>query len=502
MVDGKKKSKSDPVTKTKKPRKKAVDIAEKSVNVKKNITKTIKNLSPSPLSSDSSNTSSPAFLLIPLNGGGKGKHEKELSIEDAINFPVGSNISRLKNPPEKKESRIKRKSSLSVKIDKAREKIVEYEKKQNKIDIQKYPLTDQILLMDMDLDIKSTILKKIQDNEKSKSSYDQSKFMNWVKDILQLPFNKFLPLPISVLDGSVKIKKYLENVSSQLDDAIAGQNEAKEEIIDFIARLISNPEGRGNILALEGPKGTGKTRLVRKGVAAALDRPFHAINLGGLNDVHVLTGHDMTYSGAKYGRIAQILIQSDCNNPVIYLDEIDKIQATDKGMEIFRVLTHILDEEQNHEFFDEYFAGVKIDLSKILFVASLNNPEDVESVLRDRLKLIHVKELDFETKENIVVNYILPELCKEVGMEYTSLSISQQVIKYIINVKTEPEEGCRQLKKNMQTIVQKLNTQRLIKSGIYTSQENENDAIAITETIVDQLLKKHDHGKYPHHIYN
>ena len=120
---------------------------------------------------------------------------------------------------------------------------------------------------------------------------------------------------------------------------------------------------------------------MRKGIAEALGRPFHVLNLGGMNDVHVLTGHDLTYTGAKYGRFAQILIQSQCENPVIYLDEIDKVQSgNDKGMEIFRVLTHVLDEEQNHEFYDEYFSNVSIDLSKILFVASLNNPDDIEGI--------------------------------------------------------------------------------------------------------------------------
>jgi ATP-dependent Lon protease len=239
---------------------------------------------------------------------------------------------------------------------------------------------------------------------------------------------------------------------------------------------------------------------VRKGVAEAFQRPFHVINLGGMNDVHVLTGHDLTYTGAKYGKLAQILIQSRCENPIIYLDEIDKIQSgNDKGMEIFRVLTHILDEEQNHEFYDEYFGTVPIDLSKVLFVASLNNPDDIETILRDRLKLVKVDDLTIQEKISISRDYIFPELFTQVAMPLDTMEIEDDIIRYVIRNKTEEEGGCRQLKRKWETIVQKVNTQRITKTGMFDGVER----VRLTERDIDELLKNTDRERrIPLHIYN
>lgn len=515
MPEGKKKVKSDPYGKKKvgRPKKKLTSIL--------NNDDLILNMPPPP-DDDDDDDDTPQFLLIPLNNdgnfGGKSNDSKTLTFEDAFDFPLASRGSKRKlQSPRKKTSR-------ELRLLEAKKEIDAYNKKHFDIIGSDNPIKDQILLMPTDVSVKATILKKFEDNEKSKNSFDQSKFMSWIKDVLQIPFQKTIPLPIKMNDGHVKINEYLGKVREQLKTSIAGQEEAKEEIVDFIARLVANPESRGNILALSGPKGVGKTRLIRRGVAEALKRPFHAINLGGMNDVHVLTGHDLTYTGAKYGRMAQILIQSQCENPVIYLDEIDKIQGgSDRGMEVFRVLTHILDEEQNHEFFDEYFSGIKLNLSKILFVASLNNPEEIDPILRDRLKIIKVNKLDLSTKIDIVRNYVVPELCKEVAFPQESLEISDEIIKYIINVKTESEEGCRQLKRKFETIIQKLNTQRITCTGVYEMPEiencdnaekaAENDEIkkiqpqiniVLTQKLVDNLLKYSDiSDKNSHaHLYS
>jgi ATP-dependent Lon protease len=457
---------------------------------------------------------SPAFLLIPIlsdfNGDENG--QPEISMEDALEYPIGTSLGR-KKPLLRS---IRKKSPLKTRLEKAKEDLDAYNRLSS-LDIRSQPLKDQILLMDLDLSVKSTILKKFEDSEKSRNSFDQSKFMNWAKDLVQLPFGKSVPLPVTIEEGPTKILEYLQKAKKQLDAAIAGQENAKEEVLDFIAKLISNPAARGNILALSGSPGTGKTKLVRKGIAEALGRPFHVINLGGMNDVHVISGHDVTYSGAKYGRISQILIQSRCDNPVIYLDELDKVQSgSDKGMEIFRILTHILDEEQNHEFLDEYFSGVKIDLSKVLFVASMNDVETVDPVLLDRLKVVRVDELDLTTKIVIGRNYMLPELCNEVRMDLKSIVLSDDLMKYIIVAKTEEEKGCRKLKRNLETIVQKLNTQRITQTGYFlvgasggsggsssSSTGVKSGKIVLTEKMVDDLLKRNGGGKHSFgHIYS
>lgn len=449
----------------------------------------------------------PAFLIIPLNDE---SFFPEINVQDADDFPITGRFNEVISKRKRQQLRLawkKEETPESILQKQLAEKIKTSQKDvddfNNKNTLFKYPLRDQILLTDIPVSTKSTILNKFDENEKSRNSFDQSKFMNWVKDLLLLPFNKSKSLPMTLDKGHEEINKYINKVKIHLDNAIAGQDNAKEEIIDFIARIISNPDGKGNILALNGKKGTGKTRLIRKGVAEALERPFHVINLGGMNDVHVLNGHDVTYTGAKYGRLAQILMTSQCNNPVIYLDEIDKIQSgSDKGMEIFRILTHVLDEEQNHEFFDEYFAGIPIDLSKVLFVASLNDPENIDPILRDRLKIINVKELNTDTKVEIVKNYIMPELCQDVKIAKEKIEISDEIVKYVINHKVEKEEGCRQVKKIFETIVQKLNKQRITKTE-YFKTDDFIEKIILTEKIVDDLLRNNlpVTQKYPQGMY-
>lgn len=391
---------------------------------------------------------------------------------------------------------------------KREEKAVREYLKEHATDFESLETRRQILLMNADVSVKAMLLKKYEQIHGKKgggdgmSGADKTKLQSWLNDVLTLPFNKTMSLPVSVDDGPSVIKEYLATVRDKLEKAVAGHEHVKDEIIDYIARIISNPQGKGNTLALCGSKGCGKTRLIKRGVAEALGRPFHVINLGGLNDVHVLTGHDLTYSGSKYGRVAQILIQSKCDNPVIYLDEIDKIQPnSEKGMEIFRVLTHILDEEQNMEFYDEYFGGVKIDLSKILFVASLNNLEDVEPILRDRLKVIHMHKLDLAKKIEIGYLHIMPELIQLVGFDQELLEIPEETMKYIVTNKTVQEDGCRQFKKKLETIIQKLNTMYITQTALFSDPSNK---VILTKDIVDDLSKHNQDSSddYPSHMYS
>ena len=134
----------------------------------------------------------------------------------------------------------------------------------------------------------------------------------------------------------------------------------------------------GYCLGFEGPPGTGKTSLAKKGISQCLvdngnTRPFAFIALGGSSNGSTLEGHNYTYVGSTYGKIVEILIETQCMNPIIYIDELDKISKTENGKELIGILTHMTDPSQNEQFSDKYFSGINIDLSKVLFIFSYND---------------------------------------------------------------------------------------------------------------------------------
>lgn len=208
---------------------------------------------------------------------------------------------------------------------------------------------------------------------------------------------------------------------------------------------------------------THNTRICNA-LSSILNLPFHQISLGGLTDPHILLGHSETYVGSKAGRIVQILQQSKCMNPIIYFDECDKIGSTDKNIEMNGVLTHILDEEQNKQFTDNYLENIKLDLSKVLFILSFNDITKLDPIVRNRMKIIKVQNPSVNDKINIVKNMIIPEYIKNLYIynKYNVL-INDSIIKYIINEKTIKEAGLRNIKKNIETILNKINTYIILK---------------------------------------
>ena len=229
-------------------------------------------------------------------------------------------------------------------------------------------LRDKLLLMNIDLDTKSYIVDKYDSTQKLTGS-DYSKSMNWLRTVSKIPYGKYKTLAVSKTDTQETIKNFFNNVKQKLDKNIYGLEDVKQEILEFVAKKITNPNSRGHVLALYGNAGVGKTKVIRS-LADALELPFNQINFGGLNDVSVLTGHSETYIGSKSGKLVEILTCSNYMNPIIYLDEIDKISES-RSTEIFGILTHLLDEEQNAEFQDNYLSNIKIDLSKVFFVIVL-----------------------------------------------------------------------------------------------------------------------------------
>jgi hypothetical protein len=249
--------------------------------------------------------------------------------------------------------------------------------------------------------------------------------------------------------NSFAVEKYVKDMNNVLDSSIYGHEHAKNQILKIIAQWM-NGEQRGYCFGFEGSPGVGKTSLAKKGLSHCLiddtgtPRPFSFIALGGSSNGSTFEGHSYTYVNSTWGRIVDILMETKCMNPIIYIDELDKVSKTEHGKEIIGILTHLIDSTQNDVFQDKYFSGINIDLSKVLFIFSYNNPDEIDSILLDRIHRIRFDNLSVEDKITIVNNYILPEINSKMGFSET-VSIDIELIEYIIETYTL-EPGVRKLK--------------------------------------------------------
>ena len=300
----------------------------------------------------------------------------------------------------------------------------------------------------------------------------------WVDCLDKIPFDSVKNLPVSLSNTSEDISKFLSNTRKILDEAVYGHVEAKEKIIQTLTKQISNPNGQGVCIGIQGPMGNGKTTLVKEGICKAVGRPFGFIALGGMQDSSYMLGHDYTYEGAKPGKIVEILIDSNCMNPVIYFDELDKISSCPKGEEIVNFLCHLTDVSQNSEFQDKYLSRVKLDMSKIIYIFSYNDPSKVNPILLDRLFKIKTEGFDSSKKLTISKNYLLPRMYYDFNVNEEIISFTDEAIKLIISKYVAKEEGLRNLKRCLETIISKVNVLRfLYKSSTTKTNKNINQVV-------------------------
>ena len=286
------------------------------------------------------------------------------------------------------------------------------------------------------------------------------------------------------------IGSYMNDVHKTLDDSVYGHQDAKKQIERIIGQWITG-EQSGYCFGFEGPPGVGKTSLAKEGISKCLKdndgncRPFGFIAIGGSSNGSTLDGHNYTYVGSMWGKIVDILMESKCMNPIIFIDEIDKVSRTEAGREIIGILTHLVDTTQNDKFQDKYFSGIDLDLSKVLFIFSYNDVSLMDSILLDRIHRVKFKHLSIDEKITITLKYILPEFSKKMGYKkYDELiTISNDTIKYIIDNYTA-EAGVRKLKEILFEIMSEVNLELLSDSDISVP-------VLITEDVIkDKYLKK------------
>ena len=252
----------------------------------------------------------------------------------------------------------------------------------------------------------------------------------------------------------------MERARRCLEEAIYGQEEAKLQIMQFIATKISNPSHRGLSLLLAGPPGIGKTSLIKNGIAKALNWPFQFISLGGDSDATTYTGHQLVYESSHAGKIANSLINAKSMSMVLMFDELDKISTTPKGEEVQNMLIHLTDPVQNEDFEDKYLAGVPIDLSKVMFVFSGNDLNKIDKILLDRMMVINLQGYQQKDKLAIAENFLLPTALEEVGLT-EKVALSKDVLEYVLREYASEESGVRELKRCMEQIAQKINMLRI-----------------------------------------
>ncbi|WP_291952886.1 endopeptidase La [Campylobacter sp.] len=319
------------------------------------------------------------------------------------------------------------------------------------------------------------IKKQIQKYERiHQDNSEASMVQTYIETVLDIPF-----------EYSSKKRLNLLNVSKQLNTDHYALEKPKERIEEYFAvkellekRKIKDKDGAKVILCLVGPPGVGKTSLANS-IAKALKRELVRIALGGLEDVNELRGHRRTYIGAMPGRIVQGLIEAKQSNPVVVLDEIDKLSRNHRG-DPSAVLLEILDPEQNTKFRD-YYLNFNIDLSKIIFIATANDASSIPAALKDRMEFIELSSYTPQEKFQIAKNFLIPDEIKKHGLKGKEISFDKKAIELIISDYTR-ESGVRNLRRELAKICRKCIKKFLLDQDFNT--------IKITTKNIQEFLDK------------
>ena len=289
--------------------------------------------------------------------------------------------------------------------------------------------------------IEKTFAKEIEKLRRyNPQSPDYSVQYTYLDNLLSLPWNV-----------ETKLNKDFAKAEEVLNADHYGLEKVKERILEQLAMMIDNPHGKSPIICLVGPPGVGKTSL-GESIAKSLGRNYQRVSLGGLHDEAEIRGHRRTYVGAMPGRIIDALKRAKSSNPVLLLDELDKIGADFKG-DPAAALLEVLDPEQNYHFHDNYI-DVDYDLSHVLFIATANTLSTISRPLLDRIEVIDISGYLLEEKVEIAKRHILPRLLKDQGLTDEDLKISDEAMTAIIERYTS-ESGVRQLEKRLAAVMRK-----------------------------------------------
>ena len=319
-----------------------------------------------------------------------------------------------------------------------------------------------------------------------------------IEEMLFKEIRKLSEIPSGSPEGNV-IRSYLDKIVSLpwkkskkekldvaytrkvLDKEHFGLKDVKDRIVESIAlRKISNNQ-KGSIICLVGPPGVGKTSIARS-IAKSLNREFVSMRLGGLHDESEIRGHRRTYVGAMPGKILTLLEQCKVNNPVMLLDEIDKVSNDFRG-DPSSALLEVLDPEQNNKFTDNYI-NIPFDLSKVMFITTANTTSTIPSPLLDRMEVIPVSSYTYDEKEKIAINHLIPKEFKTFSINKKMLDIKSEAVRDIIRYYTR-ESGVRNLERMIEKIIRKA-------AVILVSKDSKKVTVS-SKNLVDFLGKRRFH---------
>ena len=276
----------------------------------------------------------------------------------------------------------------------------------------------------------------------AQNSAEYQNIENYLYTVVDYPWNKSSD---SLIDLNLA-KKILDNDHFGLEMI-------KQRILEYLAVKKLNPNYKGQIICLFGPPGVGKTSIC-KSIAKSLNREYVRVSLGGVSDESEIRGHRKTYVGSMPGKIIQSLISAKTNNPVIVLDELDKIGFSQTKGSVESALLEVLDPEQNQSFNDHYM-GIPVDLSQVIFIATANDISKLSLPLLDRMDLIEMESYTVLEKLKIAKNHILNQEIEKIGFNLSDISFSDSALLKIINEYTR-EAGVRMLRQQIANILRKL----------------------------------------------
>ena len=326
-------------------------------------------------------------------------------------------------------------------------------------------LKKQLKALRADKEIKERILKEINRFQGMPAgSQDANVLRTYLETVLELPWNKM-----------TKDNMDLKHAQEILEADHYGLEQVKERVLEYLAVRILTKKGTSPILCLVGPPGTGKTSIARS-IARALGRKYVRISLGGVRDEAEIRGHRKTYVGAMPGRIVEGIKQAGVGNPLMLLDEIDKVSSDYKG-DTSSALLEVLDSEQNVRFRDHYIE-LPINLSEVLFIATANTTQTIPGPLLDRMEIIEVNSYTENEKFHIGKNYLIPKQMEKHGLAKEQLTITGPALEKMIHNYTR-EAGVRNLERRVGDICRKSARELL---------ERQKTSIRITEKNLDKYL--------------